>query len=323
MKTWKTGSVFLSGIQPTYREYHAPGSYPSWMTPGRFGVLPFDFGSPTPVGYTPQQIQTAYGINNITLGGVTGDGRDQTIAIVDAYDDPSFLDSTDPNFSSSDLAQFDQAFGLADPPKLHQVQPIPGQTTNLPGVDPAGAGNLNGNWEVEEALDIEWAHAIAPGAAIDLVEASSTSNAGLFAAVSTAARLPGVSVVSMSWGIDEYTGEQMDDSTFTTPGGHQGVIFVAASGDQGSPGYFPAYSPNVVATGGTTLPLDGQGDYPGTGPIGEVGWSGSGGGTSQFEAEPAYQQGVQQTGFLDHSGRRVGRGCQHGSGGLRLVQQHR
>jgi hypothetical protein len=287
--------LVLSNLQPTYREYHAPGTYPSWMTPSPLGILPFDFGSPTPVGYTPQQIRTAYGLNNITLGGKPGDGTGQTIAIVDAYDDPSFLDSTDPNFSSSDLAQFDQAFGLPDPPSFTKYNEN-GQTTNLPGTDPAGAGNLDGNWEIEEALDIEWAHAIAPGAAIDLVEAESTSNSDLFTAVSTAASLPGVSVVSMSWGLDEFSGEVSNDDVFTTPSGHQGVTFVAASGDSGSPGYYPAYSPNVVAAGGTTLPLDANGDYPGTGPNGEVGWSGSGGGTSQFEAEPAYQEGVQQTG---------------------------
>jgi len=288
--------LVLSNVQLNYREYHAPGTYPSWMTPSPLGILPFDFGSSTPVGYTPQQIRTAYSLNNITFGGVQGDGTGQTIAIVDAYDDPSFVDSTDSNFSSSDLAQFDQTFGLADPPSFTKYNEL-GQTTNLPGTDPAGAGNLNGNWEVEEALDIEWAHAIAPGASIDLVEASSTSNNALFTAVSTAARLPGVSVVSMSWGLDEFNGEQSIDSTFTTPSSHPGVTFVAATGDSGSPGYYPAYSPNVVAAGGTTLPLDAQGDYPGTGPNGEVGWSGSGGGTSQFETEPAYQQGVQSTGF--------------------------
>ncbi len=109
---------------------------------------------------------------------------------------------------------------------------------------------------MEEALDIESAHAIAPAASIDLVEANTdTNNNDLFTAVATAAALPGVSVVSMSWGIDEYQGEQSIDSTFTTPSGHQGVTFIAASGDQGSPGYYPAYSPNVVAAGGTTLLL--------------------------------------------------------------------
>ncbi len=256
--------LVLSNVQLNYREYHAPGTYPSWMTPSPLGILPFDFGSSTPVGYTPQQIQTAYGVDKITFGGVQGNGAGQTIAIVDAYDDPSFVDSTDPDFSASDLAQFDQTFGLADPPSFTKYNES-GQTTNLPGKDPAGAGNLDGNWEVEEALEIEWAHAIAPGAGIDLVEANSTSNNDLFTAVKTAASLPGVSVVSMSWGLDEFNGEQSIDSTFTPPSGHQGVTFVAATGDSGAPGYYPAYSPNVVAAGGTTLPLDAQSDYPGTG----------------------------------------------------------
>ena len=78
----------------------------------------------------------------------------QTIAIVDAYDDPDLID-TGPGFSSSDLAEFDQKFGLPDPPSFIKVNEY-GSTTNLPGVDPAGAGNPQGNWEVEEALDVEW-----------------------------------------------------------------------------------------------------------------------------------------------------------------------
>lgn len=56
---------------------------------------------------TPQQIQTTYGINSIMLGGVTGTGAGQTIAIIDAYDDPALVSSTDPNFSNSDLYKFD------------------------------------------------------------------------------------------------------------------------------------------------------------------------------------------------------------------------
>ena len=75
----------------------------------------------------------------------------------------------------------------------------------MPGVDPAGAGNINGNWEIEEALDIEYAHGLAPGANIVLVEATTDSNADLFTAIKTAASLPGVSVVSMSWGLNEYS----------------------------------------------------------------------------------------------------------------------
>ena len=100
-------------------------------------------------------------------------------------------------------------------------------------------------------------------------------------------------------------GEQSLDSTFVTPTGHQGVTFVAASGDDGgysvdasgnpttTPGIlYPAASPNVLAVGGTTLNLNADSSYNS-----ETAWSGSGGGTSLYETEPAYQQGVQTTGF--------------------------
>ena len=180
------------------REFHAPGTYPAWLTPSPLGILPLDNGFDSPVGYAPQDIATAYGVDQISFGGITGDGTGQTIAIVDAYDDPAFLDTTNPNYDTSDLAQFDAQLGLPDPPRFTKFNQS-GSTTNLPGTDPAGAGNLNGNWEIEEALDIEWAHGLAPGANIDLVEASNDDNASLFAAVTTAANLPGVSVVSSSW----------------------------------------------------------------------------------------------------------------------------
>ena len=72
---------------------------------------------------------------------------------------------------------------------------------SLPGTDPSGPGT--DNWEVEEALDVEWAHAIAPGAQIVLVEANSQSLSDLMTGVATAASQPGVSVVSMSWGFPE------------------------------------------------------------------------------------------------------------------------
>ena len=77
---------------------------------------------PSPVGYTPAQIRAAYGINNIIFGAVTGDGTGQTIAIVNAYDDPAFVDSTDPNFSTSDLAAVRPGVRPARPAELHQVQ---------------------------------------------------------------------------------------------------------------------------------------------------------------------------------------------------------
>ncbi len=180
--------------------------------------------------------------------------------------------------------------GLPDPPSFTKFNQY-GSTSNLPGTDPAGAGNLNGNWEIEEALDIEWAHAMAPGASIDLVEASngnSSANAPLFTAVKTAADLPGVSVVSMSWGLNEYSGEQSMDSDFTTPSGHQGVTFMASSGDFGAsrlltprPSRPPrlAWStrpPRQLSRRRATLRVQCRRSYNS-----ETAWSGSGGGTSQ------------------------------------------
>jgi hypothetical protein len=296
--------------------FHHPDHSHSGNTAGSGGILPLAGGLPFPIGYGPGDMAAAYGISNIKFGSVVGDGTGQTIAIVDAYDDPSFVNeylppsvpggtpTLNPAFASSDLAQFDTQLGIADPPNFTKVNQA-GQTSPLPGTDPSGAGNVNGNWEIEEALDIEWAHGIAPGANIVLVEATDDSNANLFAAIQAAARLPGVSAVSLSWGLNEYNGEQSLDSTFVTPSGHQGVTFVAASGDSGgfapdaqgnpttTPGVlYPAASPKVLGVGGTTLNLTVDDTY-----INETAWSLSGGGTSLFEAQPTFQKGVQTTGF--------------------------
>src|SRR5262249_51875881 len=108
--------------------------------------------------------------------------------------------------------------------------------------------DVSGGWEGEEALDVEWAHAIAPSAHIDLVEGNSNGTTDLYAAEQAAARLPGVSVVSNSWGADEYSGQSADDATFTEPAGHQGVTYLFSTGD-GSTGQYPAFSPNVIAVG--------------------------------------------------------------------------
>jgi hypothetical protein len=255
------------------------------------------------LAYTPAQIRTAYGINALSL-----DGTGQTIAIVDAYDDPSIyqaMDAYDNQFGlTSSGATLYQKYGPAS--SFLTVLNQQGQTTFLPTTDPAGAGVAN--WELEAELDVEWAHAIAPGAKIVLVEANSQSLAELMAGVATAATQPGVSVVSMSWGFTEGQSvfaqdEANYDPVFTTPAGHPGVTFVASTGDYGSadPEY-PAFSPNVVAVGGTSLSLNADNSYNS-----ETGWgyfsnsagtfTGSGGGTSLYEAEPAYQQGVQSTGL--------------------------
>ena len=151
--------------------------------------------SSSPVGLTPTQVRNAYGLNLITFsGGIVGDGTGQTIAIVDAYHDPTIL---------HDLQVFDAAFGLPDPPSFIQV--AQNGTTNFPPTDPAGSQGSGGNtWEIETALDVEWAHAMAPGANILLVEATSASDANLIqAAVNYARNYPGVVAVSMSFGGDE------------------------------------------------------------------------------------------------------------------------
>lgn len=228
----------------------------------------------TPTGFTPSQIRHAYGFDQITFsnGAIRGDGSGQTIAIVDAYGDPNIL---------SDLQTFDRAFGLSDP-KFTKVNQTGG--TKYPATD---AG-----WALETALDVEWAHAMAPGANILLVQASSASLKNLLAAVDYARNQPGVVTVSMSWGSNEFSGEGSYDSHFVTPSGHAGVSFVAASGDSGSPGLWPAFSSNVLAIGGTALSVsDAIGTYSG-----ETGWSGSGGGRSLYEAEPSYQTSVQSSG---------------------------
>lgn len=234
------------------------------------------FASTSPSGLTPSQMRQAYGMTNIQFGSIVGDGTGQTIAIVDAYDDPTAL---------SDLMAFDSYFGLANPPSFTVVNQN-GLSSPLPS--PSGSTG----WSIEESLDFEWAHVMAPQAKIVLFEANSTSFSDLFTAVSTAKAYAGVSVVSMSFGTTgDASGETAYDSTFLTPNGHQGVTFVAATGDNGKPGGYPAYSPNVVAVGGTTLTLNGSGGYGS-----ESGWSGSGGGVSTIETEPTFQTGVQSTG---------------------------
>ncbi len=233
-------------------------------TMGPYGL----FGGPPGLAYSPALISTAYGFNKIQFGdgSTKADGTGQTIAIVDAFDLPTI---------ASDLAAFDSAYHLAAPPSFQKIDQTGG--TNLPAA--------NANWGVEIALDVEWAHAMAPGANIVLVEANSASTLDLMQAVKTAAGK--ASVVSMSWGGQEFLGESFYDTLFATPG----VTFVSASGDNGgiTGASFPSASPNVVSVGGTTLSTTVTGAYKS-----ETAWSGlvfqgSGGGVSALEPLPSYQ----------------------------------
>ena len=214
--------------------------------------------SPAPAGFHPSDFQRAYG-DHSSGGGV--------IAIVDAYHFPSAL---------ADFNTFSSTFGLATEPSTTATA---GSNRVLQVVYAAGSKpSADGGWSQEMALDIEWAHAMAPGAKIVLVEAASSNFGDLFHAVDIAAALPGVSQISISWGGSEFSNESAYDSHLS----HQGVTLFVSSGDVGGARDYPAMSPNVVAVGGTSL------SFPNGAPV-ERGWSGSGGGLSQAERMPSYQ----------------------------------
>jgi len=138
----------------------------------------------------------------------------------------------------------------------------------------------NSGWSQEAALDIEWSHAMAPGAKIYLVEAASSFNSDLLTAVATAATIPGVRQISMSWGGSEFSTESASDGYFTKTG----ICFFAASGDTGGQIIWPSVSAQVVAAGGTSLNTDSSHNF-----VSETGWSGSGGGNSLYVAKPTWQ----------------------------------
>ena len=228
----------------------------------------------------PSQMVSAYGVNQITFNGVTGTGLGQTIALIEAYNDPDII---------SDANTFSQDFNLPQfngngEPTLTILNQKGG--TSLPQNDDPGG------WDVEESLDVEWAHTIAPMANIVVFEADSNYNDDLYQAVTTAAAYPNVSVVSMSFGsndfFDSLDEESTIDSTFATPAGHQGVTFLASTADDGAPSVgYPALSPNVVAVGGTELNISSSGAY-----ISESAWDGGGGGVSEYESpQPSFQSG--------------------------------
>ncbi|HLB92502.1 MAG TPA: S53 family peptidase [Terriglobales bacterium] len=201
---------------------------------------------------------------NVPTGGVGA------IAIVDAGYYPT---------AASDLAAFSSQFGI---PQADFTQVWPGK--KQPEVEP--------DWEVEEALDIEWAHSMAPQAKLYLV-VSKLCNVGTCAtdpfwdAVTLAAKLvkeAGGGVVSMSWGDPEWSTESAEDKLFNK----KDVVFFAASGDSGiGVSIYPGSSPNVVSVGGTYFNRNGNGDFES-----EV-YGGGGGDLSPYEPRPSYQSGIE------------------------------
>jgi kumamolisin len=193
------------------------------------------------------------------------------IAIVDAGYYPT---------AQSDLDAFDSHFGI---PATTVTQVWPG-TTRPP---------VYTDWEVEEALDIEWAHAMAPHAKLFLVVSALCQNPQCatdptWAAVQLAGYLVarnGGGVVSMSWGDPEISQETGFDIYLT----HKGVVYFASSGDSGiGVSLYPAASPNVVSVGGTYFNRDGNGRF-----TYEQYYTGGGGGDiSPYESRPIYQNGI-------------------------------
>jgi len=227
-----------------------------------------------PTGLSPSTIDAVYGFP----GGTTA-GSGKTIGIVDAYNDPT---------AESDLATFSSQFGL---PACTTANGCFSKVNETGG---SSYPSTNSGWALEISLDIEWAHAVAPGAKILLVEASSSSFTDLLTGENYAKTH--AQYVSNSWGGSEFSGENSYDSSFV----QSGVSFFVAAGDSGLPAEYPSSSPNVISVGGTTLTFNQSGQF-----ASETAWSGGGGGCSSYEAANSAQSSFSQYGQAGCGGRRA------------------
>ncbi len=263
-----------------------------------------NFGIPC---YSPQQIRQAYGLTPILKAGFTGAG--QTIIIIDSFGSPTI---------ANDLKTFDAGYGLPDPPSFTVLAPL----GTVP-FDPNNSDQVG--WAFETTLDVEWAHAIAPGANIVLLTSPVSETEGVqglpeFLSLEKYALDHNLGkIISQSWAATENTlftpaGQKVfeDFEDFYERAVQENVTVLASAGDYGSAGPinaaatmffpfpavgFPASSPLVTAVGGTSLYADLAGKYEyeivwnnavitlDTGLVGPAG----GGGVSQQFSEPAYQ----------------------------------
>jgi subtilase family serine protease len=226
-------------------------------------------------GLPPSAIEQVY-----KLSTTSASGRGQIIALIEAFNDPTAL---------SDLNTFSKQFGL---PQLATCTSLSQAGACFEQEYPQGKPATNAGWDLEQSLDMEWAHAMAPAAKIMLVDAAGQTNKDLYAGVVYANSLKATEV-SMSWGTPETASEASSDKDFT----HAGTLYIASSGDSGNPTQYPASSPDVIGVGGTTL--NGC-DTSCSGFTSETAWScknlefctgigGSGGGPSAYEPIPAFQ----------------------------------
>jgi len=237
-------------------------------------TLPLQPVTGTPLTLSPEMIDHAFGFGSIGFQDaagniVRGDGTGQTIAIVEPFGSSTI---------ESDLEAFDaEPFGNPSWSISNNdgtghfcltIRPLGGAGVTPAPIVISGAPTDTMDWAAAEtSLDVEWIHAVAPGAHILLVEAPSTNMLDLLDSVVYAASQPGVSTVCMTWGTD-LTGNTFTppatgtapfpapawllDGFMVTPAGHQGVTFLASSGDDGNQQY-PAASYDVLSVGGSTL----------------------------------------------------------------------
>jgi subtilase family serine protease len=235
-----------------------------------------------PSCYGPDQIRGAYDIQSVLDSGVTGAG--QTIVIIDAFQSPTI---------TTDLARFDTLWKLPAPPAFNVMAPD--------GLTPFDKtkGNQR-SWSAEISLDVEWAHAVAPGAAIDLVLAKSDEDADILSATRFAVDKNLGDVISQSFGEAEACADpkllEQEHALFAAAS-DKGITLFASSGDAGAAqptcdnsalmlsASTPASDPDVTGVGGTALTTSGtNGQYQS-----ESAWSASGGGFSTVYRRPGYQ----------------------------------
>jgi subtilase family serine protease len=271
---------------------HTSGAFPNPFDPGH--ALPWLI-----CGYTPAQIASAYGIDQLRASGL--DGRGQTIAITGAFFSPTIR---------ADVNSFSKSFGL---PKVRYSEVVAPGTLKYPK-DPAETQS----WYIEQALDVEWTHAVAPQAKIVYVGAANTTK-GLDQALNEVVDKHLADVVSNSWGMaenDASKGEVRALNSVFEQAQAQGMGIFFASGDNGDnqaafgqvAGGFPDSSPLVTSVGGTSLAIGSSGQRlweTGWGTT-EMNWTGSGwaepfpgsflygagGGASHIYAKPSYQDGI-------------------------------
>ena len=246
----------------------APAFTPDYLILGQLSGTTVDQSqrprsAPLPGGYQfaaayygASQLQSAYGVDTFLTNGYGG--RGETIAIIDAYGDPTIY---------QDMATFDRQFGL--PPVDLTVIPVGPYEPSL---------GITYGWDAETALDVQAAHAMAPYAHINLLIGANASNA-LYQAVKMVVDQHLGDVVSMSWGIGENSFGESGWSVqgflnypyveyYFQKGAAEGITFFASSGDYGAfsgtttvTGGWPATSPFVTGVGGTTLYLAPSGPY--------------------------------------------------------------